>query len=105
VFLAQAEVLGARVEDDPPSAALPRLSPDAEASRSLAESVRAAGLDPDSPYILINPNASELCLERRWMSERFAQVVDALLEENAGLQAIFVGAKSERSYTGEVLAR
>jgi ADP-heptose:LPS heptosyltransferase len=104
VFLAQAEVLGASVEDSPPSAALPRLQSDGEASRALAERIRAAGLDPDSPYMMINPNASELCLERRWMADWFAHVVDALLKENEGLQAIFVGARNERSYTGEVLA-
>jgi len=105
VFLAQAEVLGASVDEDPEATALPRLEPDAEASRLLAERIRAAGLDPDLPYMMVNPNASELCLERRWMSDRFAQVVDALLKENEGLQALFVGARNERSYTGEVLAR
>jgi ADP-heptose:LPS heptosyltransferase len=104
VFLAQAEVLGASVEESPPAAALPRLRHDPEASRALAERILAAGLDPDSPYVVVNPNASELCLERRWMTERFAHVVDALLEENEGLQAIFVGARNERSYTGEVMA-
>jgi ADP-heptose:LPS heptosyltransferase len=105
VFLAQAEVLGATVAEAAAVADLPRLAPDPEASRALADRFRAAGLDPESPYVMINPNASPLCLERRWMADRFASVTDALLSENEDLQAVFIGSGSERSYTGEVLAR
>jgi ADP-heptose:LPS heptosyltransferase len=105
VFLAQAEALGAKVEEEPTATSLPVLADDDEARRRFLETMRRAGLDPSRPFVMVNPNASELCLERRWMAERFAQVVDTLLSENEHLQAIFVGSRSERSYTGEVLAR
>jgi ADP-heptose:LPS heptosyltransferase len=51
----------------------------------------------------VNPNASELCLERRWMPERFAQVVDALLDERPELLAVFVGSPSEVAFTQSVV--
>lgn len=105
VFLAQAEALGAKVEEETTAASLPALADDEEARRSLLETMRAAGLDPSRPFLMVNPNASELCVERRWIAERFAQVVDGLLSENDDLQAVFIGAKSERSYTESVLAR
>jgi ADP-heptose:LPS heptosyltransferase len=105
VFLAQAEVLGASVAEETTASDLPRLEKDEAAFRSVLGRVRAAGLDPDLPYMMVNPNASELCLERRWMADRFAFVVDALLRENQGLQALFVGSKGERAYTQEVLDR
>jgi ADP-heptose:LPS heptosyltransferase len=105
VFLAQAEALGANVDEESTAASLPALAHDEEARRSLAEKMRAAGLDPSRPFVMVNPNASELCLERRWMADRFAEVVDSLLAENEQLQAVFVGSSNERSYTGGVLAR
>jgi ADP-heptose:LPS heptosyltransferase len=103
VFLAQAEVLGRRSRIPHPRPLSRAFDRRGSVARPRRENPRRRA-DPDSPYVMINPNASELCLERRWMSERFAQVVDALLKENEGLQAIFIGAGNERSYTGEVLA-
>lgn len=104
VFLAQAEALGARIDEHAP-VRLPALAPDAEAERAYRAELQTRGFDPGRPVLVVNPNASELCLERRWMPERFARVVDALLGEQADLLAVFVGAPSERAYTQSVIER
>src|SRR5512147_665981 len=46
--------------------------------------------------VLVNPNASELLPQRRWMPDRFAAVMRGLLEEDAGLLVLITGAPEER---------
>lgn len=103
VFLAQAEALGAVVECEPTFRDLPKVERDPEAFGSFADLMRASGLDPARPFVVVNPNASPLCLERRWMPDRFARVIDDLLREYPEFQVLLVGAGSERSYTRQVL--
>jgi ADP-heptose:LPS heptosyltransferase len=50
-------------------------------------------------YIVINPNASDLRLERRWNPERFVGIAKKLLELNPEWTLVFVGSKAERTYT------
>jgi ADP-heptose:LPS heptosyltransferase len=104
VFLAQAEVLGARIDEAAP-VQLPDLPVDPAADAGARTALRAAGVDEGQPFLAVNPNASELCLERRWMPERFARVVDALLVENPSMRAVFVGSPGEAAYTQSVIDR
>ncbi|MDQ7834286.1 MAG: glycosyltransferase family 9 protein [Humidesulfovibrio sp.] len=60
------------------------------------------GLKPGT-YILINVNAGELAVERRWPRERFAEL-SAKLCETYGLPAVFVGSKAETDYTSQAWA-
>ncbi|MBN2370274.1 MAG: glycosyltransferase family 9 protein [Vicinamibacteria bacterium] len=102
VFLAQAEILGAAIDErEPPR--LPRLPRNEEAARAYGALVARAGFDAGGPMLLVNPNASELCLERRWMADRFASAVSTLLSENSRLRCVFIGASSEAAYTESVV--
>jgi ADP-heptose:LPS heptosyltransferase len=98
VFLAQAEALGAKVDERAPLR-LPSIAVDPEAARGCAAVLAELGLEPGRPLLLVNPNASELCLERRWMADRFAGVVDALLAENPRLRAVVIGARGDAGYS------
>lgn len=54
------------------------------------------------PYVVVNPNASALSLERRWPAERFTSLVEALTKE--GRRVVLVGSATERDYVGAVIA-
>jgi ADP-heptose:LPS heptosyltransferase len=102
VFLAQAEILGATIDESEPLR-LPSLPHNDKAASAYRAIAAAAGLDSDGPMLLVNPNASELCLERRWMADRFAGAVSVLLSEHVRLRCAFIGASSEAAYTGTVV--
>jgi lipopolysaccharide heptosyltransferase II len=67
------------------------------ATMSVASKLEAAGLRPDEPYVILNPNAGELALERRWSVDRFARLADELLQTFPG-RVVTVGAPAERGY-------
>lgn len=46
--------------------------------------------------VLINPNASELLIQRRWMPERYAEVMRRILAENDDVLVLITGAPNER---------
>jgi ADP-heptose:LPS heptosyltransferase len=104
IFLAQAEILGAHVDEDVP-VQLPSLARDASAADRAAAVLAKHGVAGDRPLLVVNPNASALCLERRWMPERFADVVDALLADDPELRAVFIGARAEIGHTQSVVDR
>jgi ADP-heptose:LPS heptosyltransferase len=62
-----------------------------------AEKLLAAGAPPVTSWIVVNPHASELCWQRRWPLERFAQVVAALLAGDLTLGVVLPGTADERS--------
>lgn len=88
----------------PPTAIaeLERLRPSADAARTLGDKLAARGLGLGEPYLVINPNAGELALERRWSTARFGALADALVAEFPG-KLVLVGAKAEQAYVGQVL--
>lgn len=53
-----------------------------------------------TPLLVINANAGDLCLERRWPMDRFGQVAQALSSHG---QVLLVGAKQEHAYVDEVM--
>lgn len=57
-----------------------------------------------SPYIVVNPNASDLRLERRWGKENFVAAIRRILKAYPERGIILVGSKDEASYT-ESIAR
>jgi ADP-heptose:LPS heptosyltransferase len=87
----EAETIGPiRVDDECRSGALRVLSDD-------------SGWNFQKPYIVINPNASELLLERRWPAEFFAETVLHLVSE--GYQVALVGIRGERPYVQSLIDR
>lgn len=99
VFVALAEAAGQPWDERDLGGALATLPGDAGAEAELDVLLERAGLDPTAPLLLVNPNASPLCLERRWMPERFARVVEALQASLPGLQAVYLGGGGEAAYT------
>lgn len=74
----------------------------------LAASVTKKVSDLYSQYgnerlVLINPNASDLLPQRRWMPERFAGVARDLLQEFDDILIIATGAPAERDYVQNVV--
>lgn len=56
------------------------------------------------PFIVVNPNAGELALHRRWMPERFYQLLKQLLTLLPSMKFVFIGSKSEREYVDYLLS-
>jgi ADP-heptose:LPS heptosyltransferase len=50
----------------------------------------------DEPYIVINPNASDLLLERRWPASHARETIETLV--TLGHQVVLIGAKNEAPY-------
>ncbi len=56
------------------------------------------------PYVVVNVNASDLLIERRWPAERFVEVIEWLLTRESSA-VVLTGAPGERSYVTEVVGR
>jgi len=55
------------------------------------------GYDPEKQrVVLINPNASELLVQRRWMPERYIALMQRILEEYPDVLVLITGAPAER---------
>ena len=86
-----------RVEDS--EIVLARASIDAATSEAMRSKVRSLYPDyhPDRHrLVLINPNASELLPQRRWMPAHFVTVIRSLLEEYDDLVILITGGAEER---------
>jgi ADP-heptose:LPS heptosyltransferase len=46
--------------------------------------------------VLVNPNASELLPQRRWMPERYVELMQRILEETPGVLVLITGAPGEK---------
>ena len=62
-------------------------------SRFLAE---FPGWQAEKPYIVINPNASDLMVERRWPVENVIEAIGSLV--SSGSQIVLMGAPNEARY-------
>lgn len=60
-------------------------------------------VDEDSPYILINPNASDLRIERRWPRAYFAELIGMIQERYPDRQIGLIGSPGEAAYVDELL--
>ncbi len=49
-------------------------------------------------YIVINPNASDLRIERRWPAENYVALVNYILQKYTNLYVVLIGAPSEKLY-------
>jgi len=63
------------------------------------------GFDPASQrLVLVNPNASDLLPQRRWMPERFTAVIRALLRDYDDVIVVLTGASSDRESCEHIVA-
>ncbi|MBI4615049.1 MAG: glycosyltransferase family 9 protein [Planctomycetes bacterium] len=62
----------------------------------VAALLREAGLD-DRRFVVLNPNAGPLALERRWPAGRFVELARRIRDEG-GLDVVLVGAPDEEEY-------
>jgi ADP-heptose:LPS heptosyltransferase len=90
------------IGDDQLKVALP--PPSGEASARMLERIRASTpFDPARQrLVLINPNASELLPHRRWMPERFAELISRILAAHADVLVLITGAPEERAGADEL---
>ena len=92
------------IGDDQLEVTLP--TPSAQTRERMLERIRA--LVPFDParqrLVLINPNASELLPHRRWMPERFAELIGRVLAAYPDVLVLITGAPEERA-RAEELAR
>lgn len=57
---------------------------------------------PSKKYLVVNPNASDLRIERRWAAHNFASLIDLILKKYPDYEVLLVGAPSEEAYTQSV---
>jgi lipopolysaccharide heptosyltransferase II len=55
-----------------------------------------------APLLVVNPNAGDMALERRWPAERFAELLAHLCARNA-FNVVAIGAPAEREYVESVI--
>ncbi len=54
-------------------------------------------------YMVVNPNASDLRLERRWGEANYIALIKKVLHEFSDLKVVVIGSKSERAYADLVV--
>jgi ADP-heptose:LPS heptosyltransferase len=85
------------IGDDELTVALPQ--PDAAARDAMLARIRSdTAFDPARQrLVLINPNASELLPHRRWMADRYADLIRRVLASHADVLIAVTGAPGERA--------
>lgn len=100
VYLQMGRALGTRSFSPALARLLARPTDADEANNVLA----TFGLDARiTPFIAVNPNASELRLERRWPGEHFAQLIEKLVQTYPGVRIVMIGVADERAYVESVI--
>jgi ADP-heptose:LPS heptosyltransferase len=68
---------------------------------ALRQKLSALGLDVKQRFILVNPNASDLLIERRWPREYFVEAISRLAER--GHSIVLMGTQPEAAYVKSLL--
>jgi len=99
VYADAARRLDVEIEDP----RLVRYDPGEAARESARELLLNHGWAPERRLLGVNVNAGDLCHERRWPMERFADVVSRLLEEHDDLYVVLTGSPAEHAYVSSLL--
>lgn len=67
---------------------------------SMRDKIAGLGVPRDQPYFVVNPNASDLLVERRWPREHFVAVMEKLVRD--GRTVVLTGSPSEREFVESV---
>jgi ADP-heptose:LPS heptosyltransferase len=65
---------------------------------------KKTGLTKEEKYIVINPNASDLRVERRWPKGSFIQIIDHFLKTYTSHKVVLIGNNAEAAYVAEIAA-
>ncbi|WP_028583193.1 glycosyltransferase family 9 protein [Desulfogranum mediterraneum] len=87
---------------------LPQVNPGPDELEAIRALIRARYPDytPEQHrLVLINPNASELLPQRRWMPERYQQLVEHILEQYQDVLVLLTGAGSEAAEAAAMSTR
>jgi len=83
--------------------ALPAISAPEDRWESCQRALREeAAFLPDEPIVVVNPNAGDMALERRWPPEQVAELLKHLCAQR-NVNVVVTGSKSEREYVESVL--
>ncbi|MEW5848257.1 MAG: glycosyltransferase family 9 protein [Myxococcota bacterium] len=96
--LLRAAVPGAQVPTE-----VPPLPVRDDERAGLRARLQQAGQPLAAQYVVVNPNASDLLIERRWPADHVVEAVERLQE--MGLQVVLTGARSEAAYVGDIARR
>ena len=100
VYLQLGRTVGCRaVEAD-------RLGPiriDDQDRNEVAAKLQPLGIEPRA-YFVINPNASDLLIERRWPVDRFVELIERLLDRH-NFPIILIGAPADRPFVSELVSQ
>ncbi len=84
--------------------ALPRLSVTELAWNGCREQLAASGSwRAEDPTVVVNPNAGDMALERRWPREQVAELLRCL-GRRENLNVVVIGSPAERKYVESVVA-
>jgi ADP-heptose:LPS heptosyltransferase len=70
---------------------------------SMRRKLADLGLDPAIPFILVNPNASDLLLERRWPEAHLVSALEKLAAH--GQQLVLMGSRAEAPFVNGIAKR
>jgi ADP-heptose:LPS heptosyltransferase len=59
----------------------------------------------DGKYVIINPNASDLRIERRWPAEKFVSLINNLRQKYPEKNFVLIGAKNERDWVYSIFSK
>ena len=68
---------------------------------TLRKKLSDLGLAADQPFVLVNPNASDLLIERRWPKEYFVEAINRLAGN--GNNIVLMGTRAEAAYVSSLL--
>jgi ADP-heptose:LPS heptosyltransferase len=79
------------------------ISPSSSEKNTLDTMLQKNSIDINALFVILNPNASDLRIERRWGNHQFAELSSQLLHHNCNLTLIFIGSAPEREYVETII--
>jgi len=82
----------------------PEFQPTAEARQEVTALLTRAGVPAGAPFVIVNPNSSDLLPLRRWPEERFVALCHGLLQAVPDLRVVLSGAPHEEALGDRIVA-
>lgn len=98
VYLQFAKLLGCKDL----SSTLYRILLSEQESKTSESDLKKTGVSIQERYIVINPNASDLRIERRWPAEKFVALIQILLERKPEYKIVLTGNREEEVYVNSI---